>query len=151
MIFIYAKDIHSLKPQKIEFEIIDKKFITEFLNWIVKIRKCSDATRNLRLSNIKAFFAYVQTEVPSLTLQTQRILQVPKKRIEQKVIEYITPKGMKLILSLPNKHTYVGIKHLVLLSFMFATGARVQEVIDVTINDFKYNGSEFIIPIPIKI
>jgi site-specific recombinase XerD len=27
---------------------------------------------------------------------------------------------------------------------MFATGARVQEVIDVTINDFRYNGSESI-------
>jgi len=77
-------------------------------------------------------------------LKTQRILQVPKKKTEQKVIEYITPEGIKLILSLPSRETYIGIKHLVLLSFMFATGARVQEVIDVTINDFKYNGSEFI-------
>ena len=144
LLFLFAKDTYNLKPQKIEFETVDKKFISEFLNWITNIRRCSNVTRNLRLSNIKVFFAYVQTEMPSLALQTQRILQVPKKKTEQKVIEYITPEGIKLILSLPNRETYIGIRHLVLLSFMFATGARVQEVIDVTINDFKYNGSEFI-------
>lgn len=144
LLFLFAKKQHNLKPQKLEAETIDKKFITEFLNWLTNTRKSSDATRNLRLSNVKAFFSYMQMEVPSISLQAQRILQIPKKKNQQKIVEYITLEGIKLILSLPDISTDIGKKHLVLLSFMFATGARVQEVIDVTINDFKYNGGEFV-------
>ncbi len=144
LLFLFAKEKYKLKPQGIELEMIDRKFILEFLAWITKKRKCSASTRNLRLSNIKAFFSYMQTEMPSIVLQSQNILQIPKKKTHRQVIEYLTLEGIKLILTQPDKETYTGRKHLVLLSFMFATGARVQEMIDVTINDFKYNGSEFV-------
>lgn len=144
LLFLFAKEQYNLKPQKLQTGMIDKKFITEFLNWLTNKRKSSDATRNLRLSNIKAFFSYMQMEIPSISLQAQKIFQVPKKKTQQKVIEYITLEGIKLILSLPDTSTDIGKKHLVLLFFMFATGARVQEVIDVTIHDFKYNGGEFV-------
>ncbi len=144
LLFLFAKQQYNLKPQKLQAETIDKKFITEFLNWLTNTRKSSDATRNLRLSNIKTFFSYMQMEVPSISFQVQRILQIPKKKTQQKIVEYIPLEGIKLILSLPDISTDIGKKHLVLLSFMFATGARVQEVIDVTINDFKYNGGEFV-------
>ena len=144
LLFLFAKEKYKLKPQRIELEMIDRKFILAFLVWITKKRKCSDTTRNLRLSNIKAFFSYIQTEIPSIASQAQNILQIPKKKTHRQVIEYLTLEGIKLILSQPNRQTYAGRKHLVLLSFMFATGARVQEMIDVTINDFKYNGSAFI-------
>lgn len=144
LLFLFAREKYHLKPQKIDLIVVDKKFILEFLSWITKKRKCSDTTRNLRLSNIKAFFSYMQTEIPSIVLQSQNILQIPKKKTHQQVIEYLTLEGIRLILLQPDKQTYAGRRHLVLLSFMFATGARVQEIIDVTINDFKYNGSEFI-------
>lgn len=144
LLFLFAMEKYRLKPCKIHLETLNKKFILEFLSWITKQRKCSDATRNLRLNNIKAFFSYIQTQIPALSLHSQNILQIPKKKTERKVIDYITLEGIKLILSLPDKQTHIGRKHLVLLSFMFATGARVQEVIDVTINDFRYNGSESI-------
>ncbi len=142
LLFVFAKEKRKLKPDKIQLETINKAFVLEFLGWVTKHRKCSDTTRNLRLNNIKAFFSYIQTQVPALALHSQNILQIPKKKTERKVIDYITLEGIRLILSLPDKQTRIGRKHLVLLSFMFATGARVQEVIDVTINDFKYNGSE---------
>lgn len=142
LLFTFAKEKYSLKPQKIRFETINKKFVMEFLNWIISHRQCGDATRNLRLSNIKAFFSYVQSEVPSMTLHVQSILQIPKKKLSQEVTNYITSDGIKLILSQPNQQTSIGKKHLVLLSFMYATGARVQEVIDACIVDFKYNGCD---------
>ncbi len=142
LLFLFAKEKHRLKPSKIQLETINRKFVLAFLGWVTKQRKCSNTTRNLRLNNIKAFFSYVQTQIPALSLHSQDILQIPKKKTEQKVIDYITLDGIKLILSLPDKQTHIGRKHLVLLSFMFAAGARVGEVIDVTINDFKYNGSE---------
>lgn len=91
------------------------------------------------MSNIKGFFSYIQTEVPSLVLHAQTIIQIPKKKTERKVVEYISTDGIKLILAQPDNNSLLEKKHLIILSFMYATGARVQEVIDVTINDFRYN------------
>ena len=142
LLFLFAKEKYNLNPKKIQFETIDKKFVIEFSNWILKTRKSSETTRNLRLSNIKGFFSYIQTEIPSLVLHSQSIIQIPKKKIERKVVEYITTEGIKLILAQPNQNSLLEKKHLVILSFMYATGARVQEVIDVTINDFRYNNSD---------
>jgi len=56
LLFLFAKEKYKLKPQRIELEMIDRKFILAFLVWITKKRKCSDTTRNLRLRNIKGFF-----------------------------------------------------------------------------------------------
>ena len=98
-----AKEKYKLKPNNIQLETIDKTFVLAFLKWITKQRGCADTTRNLRLNNMKAFFSYVQTQIPSLALHSQNILQIPKKRTQRKVIEYITLEGIKLILSLPDK------------------------------------------------
>lgn len=142
LLFLFAKEKYNLNPKKIQFETIDKKFVLEFSNWILNTRKSSQTTINLRLSNIKGFFSYIQTEIPSLVLHSQTIMQIPKKKTEKKVVEYITTDGIKLILAQPNQNSLLEKKHLVILSFMYATGARVQEVIDVTINDFRYNNSD---------
>ena len=96
------------------------------------------------MSNIKAFFSYVQSEIPGLSLHAQTILQIPKTKEHRKVIEYISNEGMKLILQQPNTNTLIGKKHLAILSFMYATAARVQETIDVAISDFKFNNSDSI-------
>ncbi len=141
LLFIFAKEKYNLKPKKMTFETLDKKFILEFSQWLTDVRQSSDRTKNLRVGNIKAFFSYIQTEIPSMILQAQEIIQIPKKKVEQKVVDYITLDGIKLILHQPNIDTNLGRKHLVILSFMYATGARVQEVVDVTIEDFKYNNS----------
>ena len=141
LLFIFAKEKYNLKPKKITFETLDKNFILEFSQWLTDVRQSSDRTKNLRVGNIKAFFSYIQTEIPSMVLHAQEIMQIPKKKVEQTVVDYITLDGIKLILNQPNITTNLGRKHLVILSFMYATGARVQEVVDVTIEDFKYNSS----------
>jgi len=144
LLFLFAKEKHKLKPNKIDLETINKKFLLDFSNWIIKSRKCSNTTKNLRMSNIKAFFSYIQSEVPSLSFHAQTILQIPKHKEQQKVVEYISTDGIKLILQQINSDSIIRKKHLVILSFMYATAARVQETIDVTINDFKFNNSDSI-------
>jgi len=77
LLFMFAKEKYNLKPKKITFEIFNKKFILEFLQWLKQTRKNSDRTRNLRIDNIKAFFSYIQTEMPSMVMHSQSILQIP--------------------------------------------------------------------------
>ena len=50
----------------------------------------------------------------------------------KKVINYLTVEGIKAILKQPDTATRGGRRNLTLLSLMYDTGAKVQEIIDLT-------------------
>jgi site-specific recombinase XerD len=52
--------------------------------------------------------------------------------MKKKTINYLTIEGMKALLEQPDTTTSQGRRHLALLSLMYDTGARVQEIIDLT-------------------
>lgn len=48
-------------------------------------------------------------------------------------MEHLTPEAVKLLLEQPNKHTAKGRRDLTLISALYDTGARVQELIDIKV------------------
>lgn len=114
---------------------LSSKLITNFLEWLEEERKCSISTRNQRLAAIHSFFRYVQSEEPSGLFNFQRIIAIPIKRARKPLIEHLTPEAMKLILEQPDKHTPKGRRDLTLMSILYDTGSRVQELIDIKVCD----------------
>jgi len=51
------------------------------------------------------------------------------------MVEHLTPEAMKLLLEQPNKNCLKGRRNLTLMSVLYDTGARVQELIDITVRD----------------
>ena len=125
----------GVKEEKLTLGHIDKTFIIKFLSWVENERNCSVSTRNQRLAAIHAFFAYMQSELPDHIFRFQEILAIPMKKSSQKTIEFMSDEGVKVFLAQPNTRTKSGRKHLVLLSFLFATGCRVQELCDARVAD----------------
>ena len=50
-------------------------------------------------------------------------------------MEYLTPEAIKLLLEQPDKHTPKGRRDLTLISVLYDSGARVQELIDIRVCD----------------
>ena len=73
-----------------------------------------------RLSALHAFFRYLQTEEPERMVQCQRILAIPLQRCAQ-----------------PNLATPWGRRDAVLLSLLYDTAARVQELVDLSVGDVR--------------
>ena len=116
-------------------DILSSKLITSFLEWLENERKCSISSRNQRLAAIHSFFRYVQSEEPSGMFHFQRIISIPIKKAKKPLVEYLTPEAMKLLLEQPDKHTPKGRRDLTLMSILYDTGARVQELIDIRVCD----------------
>jgi len=131
----------GIKEARLTFGCIDKSLIIKFLSWIENERNCSVHTRNQRLAAIHAFVSYMQSELPDLMLKFQEILAIPMKKSQQKTIEFMSDEGIKVFLAQPDTRIKSGRKHLVLLSFLFATGCRVQELCDTRATDALCNGS----------
>jgi integrase/recombinase XerD len=76
-------------------------------------------------------------EVPEHIHLCQQILAIPAKKTQGKAIEYLTLDGIKAILDATDTASADGRRDLVLLSLMYDTGARVQEIADLVVADIR--------------
>lgn len=133
LLFIaYVRDEKGKAVERLQLKDINKELITDFLNWIETGRKCSTPTRNVRLTAIHSFFQYLQYEYPDFLLEWQKILAIPVKKGERGTLNYMSLEGIQLLLKMPDQRTKSGRRDLALLSLMYDTAARVQEIADLT-------------------
>lgn len=128
----FMERIRNIKAEKLYLKSITKESIVAFLYWLQTERKCSDATRNLRLATLHSFFRFVQYQNPENLYEYQSIMSIKLKKTKQTAINYLTTEGIKLLLEQPNLASEKGRRDLALLSLMYDTGSRVQEIIDLT-------------------
>lgn len=127
----------NIKPENLRIKELTRASVEQYLDWLEQERKCSVSTRNVRLAAIHAFARYLQRELPELMYSAQQLLSIPFKKTKKEAIEYLSPDAMKLLLSLPNTSTKSGRRDAVLLSLLYDTGARVQELCDLIVSDIK--------------
>ena len=108
-----------------------------FLSHLEKERRNRVPTRNVRLSAIHAFFHFVASRNPEHLELAQRILGIPFKRAQQRVIDYLEYEEIDSILKAIDRTTGQGARDYALLATMFNTGARVQEIADLRVRDLQ--------------
>jgi site-specific recombinase XerD len=70
-------------------------------------------------------------------LVCQRILQVPFKKYQQPIIRHLTPEQTQALLALPGFASRSARRDTTLLSVLYDTGARVQELCDLCVRDVR--------------
>ena len=136
LLLFYEQEL-NVKPEHLTFADMNFESILRFLDWLEQIRHVSISTRNQRLAAIHSFYRYAQMEHPELLLACQRILHIPFKRKLTKSIDYLTPDALRVILEKPDVKTAKGRRDLVLMALLYDSGARVQELIDLTARDVR--------------
>lgn len=121
----------------LDMEDIQPDRVLAFLTYLEEERENSVTTRNVRLAAIHAFFRYVGAHHPDQTERAQRLLGIPFKRADQRVIEYLDRNELEAILTRMDRSTADGRRDYALLATMLNTGARVQEVIDLRGRDLQ--------------
>jgi site-specific recombinase XerD len=131
ILFITFMEIQrKKKASKIELRDITKENVVAFLDWLQSHRRCSVATRNVRLAALHSFFRYLQYQIPENLSEWQKILSIKKKKSQKETISYLSVDGIKLLLEQPNRATQKGRRDLAMLALMYDCAARVQEIID---------------------
>jgi integrase/recombinase XerD len=129
----FCRDVRRIALEKLCLEQIDVAMVEAFLDYLGTERNSSPRTRNHRLAALHAFFRYVQAEEPAHLLQCQKILAIPQQRHARPTVTYLSKQELAEILAQPNLRTAEGRRDAVLLSILYDTGARVQEVIDLSV------------------
>jgi integrase/recombinase XerD len=114
---------------------MSSKSIENFLLNIELERHCSIATRNQRLTAIHAFAEFVGLNSPEHTEWCRQVHSIPFKRGPKATISYLEKDEMDALLNAPDQSTKIGKRDYVLLLFLYNTGARADELAQLTIGD----------------
>lgn len=148
-LIFFMKKIKGVEAQHLTLDALSKETIVDFLDWIQQERKCGNATRNYRLAAIHSFFSYLQYGCPEQLYRWQRVLSIKVKKHHEKNIKYLTLEGVGLIFTQIDATCVKGRRHLARLALMYDSGARVQEIIDLTSSSIRLE-APYIIKIPGK-
>ena len=101
-----------------------------FLGHAEHERKGTIGTRNCRLAAIRSFFGFVAGKDPTYIAQCAEVLAVPIKRGSISAPCYLEPREVEAVLAQPDRSTLEGMRDHALLSFLYNSGARIQEALD---------------------
>jgi site-specific recombinase XerD len=117
-----------------------RETVLDFLDWLQKERKCANSTRNQRLAALHSFFKYMQYEDAKHLEQWQNILSIKVKRSERRsFVHYMGVEGIKFLLEQIPVNTKEGRRNLALLALLYDSGARVNEIIDLSPSSVNLN------------
>ena len=131
----HAADRLKKAPTDLMIADIDAELVGAFLADIERTRGISARSRNTRLSAIRSFFKYVSVNEPQLLHHCQRILAMPAKRHDKRIIDYLTQVEINAVIAAPNLSTWHGRRDRALLALMLQTGLRVSEAINLSCGD----------------
>lgn len=139
LFLLFCDEKKGISPDQITISILTKELITDYLDWLEQERECSIATRNQRLSSIHGFIKYVQKESPDNLFSLQRIMGISSRKTGKTIIPYLTEGELKILFQQPDVKTKQGKRDLVLLTLMYDSAARVQELADLKVKNIRLN------------
>lgn len=117
-------------PLDLDLDAITPETVLEFLNHLEQERHNKVSSRNVRLAAIHAFFRCASYQMPERIEQAQRILAIPFKRTGNRSIDYLEYEEICAVLGSVDRTAREGLRDYALLAFLFNTGARAQEAVD---------------------
>ena len=135
---LWLKEKEHVSIDKLDVSFFNKERIRSFLMYLEEERKISVSTRNLRRAGIVAFLAFASEVCPVYTnayLGSQKIKI--KKAPEQKK-DFLTIEEYKAMLEFIDISKRNGLNHYLLISVMYDTAARVDEIVHMNFEDFTF-------------
>jgi site-specific recombinase XerD len=133
----YLKDTLNVPLHKLSFSHITTKNVSVFLDWLQSERKCGAATRNHRLMAIRSFTRYAAGTNPANIFLQAEMGNVPVQKSPDKMVEFLSEDALKTLLAQPNRNKPIGIRDCFLMTLMYDTAGRCQEILDLKWRDFE--------------
>jgi integrase/recombinase XerD len=122
-----AADAHR-PVSKLTSEDLSCERVLAFLRHLEQQRHNGIATRNQRLGALHTFFEFVARRDPNRLRECQQIAAIPVKRSAQPTMHSLTREEVQSLFAGLSDDDHLALRDRALLLFFYNTGARVQEV-----------------------
>lgn len=139
LLLTFMEEVKNIEADRLTLNHFNRTAILDFLDWLQTEKQNSNATRNSRLAAIHSFSRYLQYEDTVRIAAWQEILSIRAKRQERNSFSHLSIDGIKFLLEQIPISTKEGHRNLAMLSLLYDSGARAQELINLTPFDLFLN------------
>jgi site-specific recombinase XerD len=137
--FIYESK--GLGHNRVTYAHLTPALFDEFLLWMKNERKYSTSSINSRMAALRSFLKYAsRREMKAVTAYTN-VITTETPSIKRGDFPYFTVEEIGILMKLPDPNKYLGKRDLVLLSVLYETGARAQEICDLRVDSIRFGKS----------
>ncbi|MFN7970813.1 MAG: tyrosine-type recombinase/integrase [Acidobacteriota bacterium] len=140
LLLIYAASKKGRPVADLAFDDFGPDVVLGFLEDLEKRRHNSIRTRNSRLAAIHSLFRYVGAHEPTLLGLCQRVSAIPTKRAPSTNVNYLEQDEVDAILAAVDQSTALGRRDHLLITLLFETGVRAQEVAGLRTRSLRLEG-----------
>lgn len=115
-------------PAELSIADLDAPNLLLFLEHLEQKRHNQICSRNVRLTAIRSFFQVVALRDPGSLGIVTRVLAIPAKKTDKRLIGFVTKEEMDAIVAVPDQTTWAGRRDHALLLTTYNTGARMSEM-----------------------
>jgi site-specific recombinase XerD len=118
---------------QVSLDDLGRETVLQFLDHLERAQHNSPRTRNARLAAIHSFFRFVAAEDPASLQVAERVLSIPSKKTAARRVNCLDRAEIEHILQSVDRARPLGRRDAALLEFLYNTGARAQEVVDLSL------------------
>ncbi|MCI8846575.1 MAG: tyrosine-type recombinase/integrase [Lachnospiraceae bacterium] len=138
--FMYT--VKGTATEDITFQMLDQNMLSDFLSWLETERRCCASTKSQRLAALYSFSKFAQNrDFEAASVFRSAVTRIPSKKTSKKRRVGFSVEELEIFLALPGTGSEIALRDTVLLSLMYATGARAQEICDLTVCKIQFRAS----------
>jgi integrase/recombinase XerD len=137
LLLVFAAQHIGKQPSQLQITDLDAPVIGAFLDHLESGRGNGVRTRNARLAAVHALFRFAALRHPEHAAVIQRILAIPPKRFDRRLVTYLTEPEATALLAAPDTATRTGRRDHALLVLAIQTSLRVSELTALTCADVR--------------
>jgi integrase len=129
LLLVFASARQKMAPSKLDIDDLDAPLVGAFLDHLEHQRENGVRTRNARLAAIRSLFRYAALRHPEYAAVIERVLAIPPKRFDRRLVTFLTEAELDALLAAPARSTWTGRRDHALFGLAAQTGLRASELI----------------------
>ena len=145
LLFEFAAKKLKVAPSALTLERLNAELISAFLENLEDVRRNSPETRNIRLAAIRSFFHFLEHRLPSTLEQIRRVLAIPYKKSDTRLVPYLRQNEVQALLNAPDPATREGSRDRAMLHLAVSGGLRVSELTGLRTEDVELSSMSILV------
>ena len=141
-LYVLFLESEGIAPSAFTKACFERRFIEKWIIWLKESRGCSPTTCNVRLSSIRVFLQFIGSRDVGLMYLYQDARAIKRQKSIRKKVDGLTRDAVTEMLASPDLATNIGKRDLVLMILLYATAARLDEILSIRIGQLHLSGKK---------
>ena len=141
-LYIAFLEKEGITPDTFGRKVFEKTYIEKWIQWLLSERHSCPDTCNIRLGSLRVFLQYLGSKDVTLLYLYQEAKTIKRQKCQKKKVKGLTRNAVTTLFNEIDTSTGTGRRDMTLLTLLYATAARIGEILSLTMRDVHLDSSK---------